>query len=175
MSHTQKIDATEILPSFLYLGSASAAKSLVGLKALGITHIVNLAGKAHHPSDFQYLACHFPDRKDEVDILPHIDTIFTFLDAAAAVGEGNARILLHCSGGISRSPAVAIAYVMYHTKISLKDACCFVKQRRKGIKPNVGFLRQLVELEKKLYGSASYDENDLADVNGLYKTWGSGG
>ena len=39
-------------------------------------------------------------------------------------------MLVHCQGGVSRSAAITIAYLMYHMKLPLKDAYKFVKDKR---------------------------------------------
>uniref|UniRef100_A0A8C9R8H6 protein-tyrosine-phosphatase n=1 Tax=Scleropages formosus TaxID=113540 RepID=A0A8C9R8H6_SCLFO len=52
-------------------------------------------------------------------------------------------VLVHCAAGVSRSPALAVAYVMYRLGLCLDDA--FVKERRPTISPNFNFLGQLQE------------------------------
>jgi len=39
-----------------------------------------------------------------------------------SVRESSGRVLVHCLAGISRSPTVVIAYVMYHLRLSIDDA-----------------------------------------------------
>ncbi|KAG1968011.1 Tyrosine-protein phosphatase vhp-1 [Pimephales promelas] len=52
-------------------------------------------------------------------------------------------VLVHCAAGISRSPALAVAYVMYSLEMDLDHAYRFVKERRPTISPNFNFLGQL--------------------------------
>ncbi len=52
--------------------------------------------------------------------------------------------------GISRSPTLAIAYIMRYLHLSSDDAYQFVKQRRSQISPNFNFLGQLSEYEHNL-------------------------
>ncbi|XP_038134326.1 uncharacterized protein si:ch211-195b15.8, partial [Cyprinodon tularosa] len=47
------------------------------------------------------------------------------------------------AAGISRSPALAVAYVMYRLEMDLDHAYRFVKERRPTISPNFNFLGQL--------------------------------
>jgi hypothetical protein len=81
----------------------------------------------------------------------------------------NGRVFIHCLGeyfidlsieqsslpcsslaGISRSPALAIAYIMRYLNLSADDAYRYVKDRRSHISPNFNFLGQLSEYERHL-------------------------
>jgi len=52
--------------------------------------------------------------------------------------------------GISRSPTLAIAYIMRYLHLSDDEAYQYVKQRRSQISPNFNFLGQLSEYQRKL-------------------------
>jgi hypothetical protein len=59
---------SEILPSFLYLGSDFLAKDKSILLEYGITHIINSAGDYspnYHDEDFKYLTFHLKDHPRE--------------------------------------------------------------------------------------------------------------
>ena len=64
--------------------------------------------------------------------------------------KSNECALVHCLAGISRSPTVAIAYVMRHLRMSCEDAYRYVKSKRASISPNFNFLGQLLEYEQQL-------------------------
>lgn len=57
------------------------------------------------------------------------------------IGKGN--VLVHCAHGRSRSPTMAIAYMMYKRSIPLEDALGILKSQCDVVSPNVGFIRQL--------------------------------
>lgn len=56
------------------------------------------------------------------------------------------KVLVHCIMGISRSPTITIAYLMIKKGFRAKDAVEKIKRAR-DIRPNNGFLKQLVQLE----------------------------
>lgn len=65
--------------------------------------------------------------------------------------------------GISRSAALAIAYIMRHLHMSVDDAYSFVKASRSQISPNFNFLGQLKQYESKL----SIHEKEKSTVESL--------
>ena len=78
-----------------------------------------------------------------------------FYDAAIiimkALGE-NKNVIVHCAAGMSRSPTLVIAYLMIANQWKYEEAFNFVKRRRPIADPNIGFVRQLKELEAKILG-----------------------
>lgn len=154
------MDCAQIDNGDLFVGGAKASKDLNGLKSIGITHIVCLAGKIWFPSDFMYLKAHFPDSRESDVLLGELSTIFAFVDEALS---RNGKVLIHCSGGVSRGPSVATAYLMHQRKLSLIDSLRLIKRARRGAKPNLGFLTQLLALERTLLpdNAESIKEEDL--------------
>jgi len=64
---------------------------------------------------------------------------------------------------MSRSATVAIAYLMRYQSMSLIEAFRFVRECRPCISPNPGFMRQLVDYEKRLYGRVTLDVQRYED------------
>ena len=62
--------------------------------------------------------------------------------------------------GISRSSTIVIAYLMWKTQATYNEAYFFVKNRRKFIPPNDGFVQQLKIFEKLLKDN-NYDLNKI--------------
>lgn len=143
------LDVVEIIPDFLYLGSASASKNLEGLQKCQITHIVNLAGKAYFPDRFEYLTFHFRDNNDEA-LFPGVLSVFERLARLEAEHNGKVRVLVHCMGGVSRSPSFVIGYLMQRFNLSFDTALARVKAARPGARPNSNFVSQLKEFEATL-------------------------
>jgi len=63
--------------------------------------------------------------------------------------NNNNRILVHCSLGQSRSPTIAIMYIMKILNISFEDAKCYMKYQREKTEPIDTFIYELKELENR--------------------------
>ena len=77
----------------------------------------------------------------------HWPGCYQFIDQA--IQEGG-TVLVHCYAGVSRSSSTVIYYLMRKYDLSLKDALGYVRAHRWFINPNLGFLRQLRNVEKDL-------------------------
>ncbi|KAI5120460.1 hypothetical protein M0805_008507 [Coniferiporia weirii] len=73
-------------------------------------------------------------------LAPHLDGAVRFIRERLNRGE---NVLVHCQQGISRSPAIVLAFLMRERALSYDAALQVVKTRRKCIKPNEGFERTL--------------------------------
>ena len=60
--------------------------------------------------------------------------------------------------GISRSTSCLIAYFVKSLGYKVMNALRFIKRKRKQVMPNYGFLKQLVQYEKK---NLSYNMKDI--------------
>ena len=74
----------------------------------------------------------------------------TISPPADSVKASGGRVLVHCHAGVSRSATVCMAYVMKNLDYDLKSAYDFVKARRPCVSPNLHFMGQLLEFEKRL-------------------------
>jgi dual specificity phosphatase 12 len=77
-------------------------------------------------------------------ILDVIAKSFEFLDKARDQGE---NVLVHCNQGVSRSGAIVVAYAMKTNKITFEVALDLVRRIRSVIRPNPGFIDQILLLE----------------------------
>lgn len=79
-------------------------------------------------------------------IAQHFEEIYQLIREASKEGG----VLVHCFSGISRSPAIIIAYLMRAYLIDYDTALKRVKSRRFFIAPNDSFVRQLRNYEKHI-------------------------
>lgn len=139
----------EILPG-LYLGPLQASKSLEALQSLHITHIVCIRDakeafsvRPRFPDQFRYMVLDVEDTEEQ-NLIRLFPGAKEFIDQAISQGG---RVLVHCNGGISLSPAFVVMYVMQYHRLSWEDALHMVQNRRYCISPNGGFLTQIKEYE----------------------------
>ncbi|OAX41755.1 phosphatases II [Rhizopogon vinicolor AM-OR11-026] len=162
-------ECQEILPGLL-LGPFQASKSLDVLQSLGVTHIVCIRDKreafsvrARFPDHFRYLVLDVEDNEDQnvIRLFPEADAFIT--QALSAGG----KVLVHCNGGISLSPAFVVMFVMRHCHLSWEDALHLVQNRRYCISPNGGFLTQIKEYEsiyKASVAVASFPQGQMQRI-----------
>ena len=142
----KSFDYTELIENFLYLGSSQTSKNIDGLRSLQITHIVNLAGKCHYPSEFTYGIFHIEDGLSKNKLDKNLPLILQFIDQARQ-GNSSHRVLIHCRGGISRTPFIAILYLMHSMNMPLIDAFNRVKTARSQTRIHEEHCKILLDLD----------------------------
>ncbi|XP_073980311.1 dual specificity phosphatase puckered isoform X3 [Rhodnius prolixus] len=145
---------SRVLP-FLYVGNARDAKDLDLLKDLGVTRVLNVTLQAtiqlsgSTSSDGNVIAYRQLPASDSTqqNIKQYFEEAFSFIEEAR---KNNSNVLIHCQAGVSRSPTIAIAYIMKHRGLTMIEAYKMVKNARSIISPNLNFMGQLLELEQCL-------------------------
>ncbi|CAF3806827.1 unnamed protein product [Rotaria sordida] len=138
--------------SFLYLGSQEDVLSSKAMQDNHITHVINVSISGQRApfldenNDEHFLRIPVNDCLN-AQLLPYFDQAFNFIEKARL---NNGRVFIHCLAGISRSPALAVAYIMRHLNLSVDDAYRYIKARRSHISPNFNFMGQLSEYERSL-------------------------
>ncbi len=143
----QNYPMTEILNG-LFIGSESNAKNLEELSSEHIRYIVNVTSHVplYHSDQFHYY--HIPaDDTQKQNLLDYFDQAYTFISNAI---ENKEKVLVHCVAGISRSPAIVISFLMRYAHMNMNDAYELVKTKRSIVSPNLNFMGQLLQYEKKL-------------------------
>ncbi|XP_019960991.1 dual specificity protein phosphatase 26-like [Paralichthys olivaceus] len=149
MSH-----ADEVWPR-LYIGDQHSAENTADLSKHQITHILNAAHSKRGGQPGIYRGMKITYKGIEAHDSCGFDMSVNFATAAdfihRALSRGD-KVLVHCHVGVSRSATLVLAYLMLKQNLTLVEAICAVKDKR-GVSPNRGFLRQLIELDGQLFGT----------------------
>ena len=134
----------------VYIGNLDNAEDYDLLPALGITHVLNVAGTRN----FDLTRSRYPEKLgitdflmipaedyEEYDIAEHFHDAISFLDRAKASGG---KAMVHCNLGVNRSGAVVAAYMMIHQRKPLLKVLSDLKSKRAVVLCNTGFRRQLL-------------------------------
>jgi protein-tyrosine phosphatase len=141
----------EIIENKLYLSGDDVASNFNLLQEKQITHILNLTSNFTNRFDghFVYKTIKKDDKLNE-NILKYFKDSFEFIENVFKQNSSN-RVLVHCNMGVSRSPSFVIAYLMQKRLFnSYLDSYEHVLKCRDYIYPNLGFVAQLFQLEKRL-------------------------
>ncbi|KAF8631613.1 hypothetical protein AX15_002359 [Amanita polypyramis BW_CC] len=152
-----------IIPNKLYLGNISAARSTRSITEHHITHILSVCQDQIPAEDAQSGFNHMRIAVEDVDyadLLIHLPSACQFIDQAIKSGG---VVLVHCHQGLSRSPAVVAAYLMWSQKLGATQAIDLIRKARDQIWINPGFQEQLVLFELCQYAPGP--------SNGFYASW----
>eukprot|EP00656_Telonema_subtile_P012838 TRINITY_DN16497_c0_g1_i3.p1 TRINITY_DN16497_c0_g1~~TRINITY_DN16497_c0_g1_i3.p1 ORF type:complete len:179 (+),score=22.43 TRINITY_DN16497_c0_g1_i3:593-1129(+) len=142
----------EIIPGFLWLAQERGCLFMDQLPFDCFTHCVFATNKPHSPYPSEnYLCIQLSDDPD-TDLRARFEESNQFIEDAR--NTPNAKVIVHCRMGQSRSTTLVIAWVMSHFNCSMKEALLWTKARRELICPNTGFFVQLQKYEKELFGTA---------------------
>uniref|UniRef100_A0A3B4BG69 Dual specificity protein phosphatase n=1 Tax=Periophthalmus magnuspinnatus TaxID=409849 RepID=A0A3B4BG69_9GOBI len=144
--------ADEVWPR-LYIGDQQSAENREDLYKHRITHVLNAAhskrkgqSEIYRRLQIEYMGIDARDSCD-FDMSAHFQSAADFIHRALSKGG---KVLVHCHVGVSRSATLVLAYLMVKQNLTLVEAICAIKENR-GVIPNRGFLRQLIDLNKQLF------------------------
>jgi Dual specificity phosphatase, catalytic domain len=139
---------TEIIPR-LYLGDLYHAESKDVLERLGITHILSAMGGIVRIPDLQIRHYQIPLLDAPFsELASYLPSSTAFL--REALKDVNARVLVHCFRGVSRSASVVAALLIAEYGWSTMQAVQYIKSKRPKAEPNFGFVSQLKEYSRSL-------------------------
>lgn len=144
----------------LYLSSESCATDIDLLEKHGIIAIITVRDNPCElsinttNSQLEFMHVKIQDGPSVI-ISDHFESTREFINKMRVMGKS---VLVHCHAGISRSATIVIAYLMVENNMNLIDAYTHVKSKRKIIGPNLGFMGQLLTLNKNLGFTTSFDE-----------------
>jgi predicted protein tyrosine phosphatase len=155
--HSEYIDK---ITDKIYLGDIEGFNDFDYFSKEKITHILSLIDVNINIPEFYKIKHKLISIEDEenVNLLKYVKECIEFIESAD-------KIYIHCMCGISRSPSIVIAYLMWKAHCSYYDAYFFVKNRRSYICPNDGFVEQL-KLFENLIKKNDYDLNKI-DFNNI--------
>ncbi|XP_078393847.1 protein phosphatase Slingshot homolog 1-like, partial [Cetorhinus maximus] len=166
-----QMDKPSKIFDYLYLGSEWNASNLEELEQNGVGYILNVTREIDNffPARFEYLNIRVYD-EEVTDLLSQWEQSYRFILSARSSGS---RCLVHCKMGVSRSASTVMAYAMKEYDWDLEQAYAYVKERRRVVKPNSGFLNQLRTYQGILNASKqrhnflwrSCSEPDLAELS----------
>ncbi|KAH8853707.1 Dual specificity protein phosphatase 10 [Schistosoma japonicum] len=146
---------------FLYLGNEFDSQNEKILNKYSIDSILNVTVKTPFLDESRYQCCRLSATDSHSqDLRSYFTTAFQFIEDARCSGK---TVLVHCQAGVSRSPALIIAYLMAYSSLSLLDAYQYVKLKRSVIAPNFAFMGQLYELESDLTSGRLLRQSDTLD------------
>jgi dual specificity MAP kinase phosphatase len=148
-------DDIDQITETIYLGNIDAAFNKKKLKQLGIKKILTVMsafGNHYSPHEFIHKSIDVDD-DFRTNIICHFKECILFI-------EGKDKIFVHCAAGMSRSPTIVIAYIMWKRKLRLNEAIKFVKEKRSIISPNDNFMNQLKIFEELLIKN-DYNINNI--------------
>ena len=148
-------DDIDQITETIYLGNIDAAFNKKKLKQLGIKKVLTVMsafGNHYSPHEFIHKSIDVDD-DFRTNIICHFKECILFI-------EGKDKIFVHCAAGMSRSPTIVIAYIMWKKKLRLNEAIKFVKEKRSIISPNDNFMNQLKIFEELLIKN-DYNINNI--------------
>ena len=125
------------------------------LDKYGITDVINCTIDVPNRTEngIKCLQIKLPDSPlSRIDV--HFDRVADTIQATRSAGG---KVLVHCESGVSRSATLCIAFLMKHEKMTLIEAHKLVRSKRRIIRPNPGFWKQLTAYEQKLRGRKTVD------------------
>ncbi|KAI9463024.1 hypothetical protein F5148DRAFT_1276528 [Russula earlei] len=149
----------QIIPG-LWIGDFRSAKDANNLRASNIQSVLTvMRGRISIPETFIHHQIPLDDVEEE-DVLQHLIPAITFIQAQIDMDRG---VLVHCQAGMSRSVAVAAAYLMYSQNIDTIAALDLIRKVRPNIERDKATRMFYLEraVEEILNGDGSFPETDM--------------
>ncbi len=125
----------------LFVGNARDASNLHELRRHGITHVVNCAPEVDCYFDGLFSYFLLPTISPDPPFRKQVARACAFVDAGRKTG----KVLIHCSAGSVRAPAMTVAY-LWHTGRSVAEAVSALAAIGKS-NPDTRFVRLLEQWE----------------------------
>ena len=146
-------NASEIIPR-LYISDLTFAENAASLSFYRITHILTVMPDRVCQPPLPIQPMRMQVRVEDMpfaELAAHLPSTTAFIrDALNSSPE--ARVLVHCGEGISRSVSVVAAFLMGQYGWGRDEAVNYIKSKRRVANPNFGFMTQLQEYAEKSLG-----------------------
>ncbi|KAF9053325.1 protein-tyrosine phosphatase-like protein [Panaeolus papilionaceus] len=149
-------NVSEIIPR-LYISDLAFAESPALLSSYRITHIMSTLPDSIYcppPSLLPMQPARLQVRIEDLpfaELAAHLPTTTKWI-SDALTSSPDARVLVHCAEGISRSVSVVAAFLMAQYGYAPLDAVQYIKSKRRVADPNFGFIQQLHEYSRDSLG-----------------------
>ena len=151
-------NVTEILPS-LFISDLAFAENPALLSSYRITHILSVMPDSIFrppPSILPNQPARLQIRVEDLpfaELAAHLPTTTSWIwNALSSSSTSEARVLVHCGEGVSRSVSVVAAYLMASQGWPPMQAIEYIKSKRRIANPNFGFIQQLHEYSRNSLG-----------------------
>jgi hypothetical protein len=137
-----------ILPN-LYIGGEASVLSPAVANSLRITHIVTLCSALRlwpPASPIQRRQVLLPDSP----FAPFTAEFWAAVEFVSEAVNSGGVVLIQCQLGISRSPALCIAYLIEKQRYTFERALALVTWHRPAVMLNPGFVQQLVDRARQI-------------------------
>jgi atypical dual specificity phosphatase len=141
------LDSFDKVDERLYIGDYFASLNYAVLVDNNITHILVCGEElsCRYPQEFAYKHLKIKDDSG-TSISEYFDEVFIFISRGRKLGG----VLVHCAESKSRSASMVLSYLMKSRQIRYKKAFKMLKKIHPLAQPNNGFIRQLIEYERKI-------------------------
>lgn len=148
----------------LYVGGLAAAQNAEFIQKCKITHVLTVARALPvtipvNANEVKHLIVECRDHPME-NILRVLPKCLEYINNAFDDTDTNARVLVHCASGVSRSVTVCAAFLMTRFHMKSTDAIASIASVRRFANPNLGFKRQLAILDKCICNANSDSQKE---------------
>jgi protein-tyrosine phosphatase len=155
---------SEIIPGFLFIGGCNAPANVGFFTDRGVRYALQVGEDAAKAPVDKYLQIKLADTMTE-DLARYWDKTNAFLREAKQEAQA---VLVYDFSGVSRAPAIVLAYLMAEERLLLKEGLMVLRDRRRWVNPNMHFMEVLSDLEQQLFGVRSvrvvHDDREKAHL-----------
>ena len=141
----------------IYISSIDEASNINILRKHNITYVLNCSDLSNNVAKYtniKYLFLNLIDQPEYSNLLiKKLPCAHEFIDDAI---KNNAKIVVHCQAGVSRSVSVVIAYLAKTYNWDIGEAFLYVSKYRSIADPNLGFYEALIKWKKNLDNEKIY-------------------